>query len=77
MGIPIIAGSDFADLGDSKAPPQVIVNEEFVHRFVGGGEPLGRQLQNRNNAYLITGVVRNSLSESFGEKPTPVSATRP
>jgi predicted permease len=72
MGIPIDAGADFADLRDTAAPPQAIVNEEFVRRFVGEGETLGRRLEARDRTYVITGIVRTSLSESFGEPPKPV-----
>jgi len=72
MGVPVIRGQDFAPLEDKATPPQAIVNEEFVRRFLPGGEPLGRQLQSRGRQYVIAAVVRNSLSESFGEKPTPV-----
>jgi len=50
----------------------VLVNEEFVHRYVGGAEPLGRRVTRGDRDYVIAGVVRNSLSESFGEKPAPV-----
>ena len=38
MGIPLLRGSDFADLDDTALPPQAIVNEEFVRRFIGDGE---------------------------------------
>ena len=48
------------------------MNEEFVRRFVVEGEPIGRGLVTRSRRYVIVGVVRNSLSESFTEKPTPV-----
>jgi predicted permease len=72
MGIPLLAGTDFADLGDEKTPAQAIVNEEFIHRFLGGAEPIGRSLQSRKTTYVIAGVVRNSLNESFGEAPAPV-----
>jgi putative ABC transport system permease protein len=72
MGIPLHAGQDFAAFDDPAAPPQAIVNEEFVRRFLADAEPLGRRLESRDRQYVIAGVVRNSLSESFGEKPTPV-----
>jgi predicted permease len=72
MGIPIVAGADFAPLLDGSAPKQAIVNEEFVRRFVRAGEPLGRQLRARGGAYVITGVVRNSIYNAFGEPPTPI-----
>ena len=72
MGIPLEKGADFADLADVAAPPQAIVNQEFVRRFVGDAEPLGRRIKSRGTDYAIAGVVRNSISESFGEAPIPV-----
>jgi putative ABC transport system permease protein len=72
MGVPIVAGSDFVDLLEQKAPPQAIVNQEFVRRFIGPGEAIGRGIETRGGKYTIVGVVRNSLSESFGEPATPV-----
>jgi ABC-type antimicrobial peptide transport system permease subunit len=72
MGIPLRAGSDFADLADASAPPQVIVNEEFVRRFLDGAQALGRRLERSGRTYTIAGVVRNSLYDSFGEPATPI-----
>jgi putative ABC transport system permease protein len=72
MGIPLLQGADFAPLTDPAAPPQTIVNQEFVRRFLGTLEPLGRRLLYRGRTYVIAGVVRNSLYESFGEPPTPI-----
>ena len=71
MGIPFRAGRDFADLDDVIAPPQAIVNEAFVDRYLQNGEPIGRRLNLGRNAFVIIGVVRTSLSDSFGEPPTP------
>lgn len=72
MSLPILAGGDFADLRDTAAPPQVVVNEEFVHRFGGRGTILGRHVTIRGRAFTIVGVVRNSLYNAFGEPPTPI-----
>jgi predicted permease len=72
MGIPLTAGRDFAELRDASAPPQAIVNEEFVRRYLDGGEPIGRRLDARGSTFVIAGVARNSLNESFGEPPTPI-----
>lgn len=72
MGIPLRRGQDFAAFDDPAAPAQAIVNEEFVRRFLSDAEPLGRRLENRNRQYVIVGIVRNSLSDSFGEKAAPV-----
>ena len=71
MRIAFVSGRDFADLTDITAPPQVIVNEEFVRRYVTAGEPLGRQIRSRGRPYVIAGVVRNSVYNAFGEPPTP------
>jgi len=72
MAIPLVAGADFADLTDTATAPQVIVNEEFVRRFLPGLQALGRRLQVRDRAYVITGVARDSHYESFTEPPTPI-----
>jgi ABC-type antimicrobial peptide transport system permease subunit len=72
MGIPFRAGSDFANLADPAAPPQAIVNEEFVRAYVSPGEPIGRRIGVRGRTYTIAGVVRNSLYNAFGEAPTPI-----
>jgi putative ABC transport system permease protein len=72
MGIPFRAGHDFADLDDTTAPAQVIVNEEFVAHYLDRLEPLGRRLQARGRTYIISGVVRNSLYNAFGEPPAAI-----
>ena len=75
MRIPLVAGSDFAPLDDPTAPPQAIVNEEFVRHYLDAAPPqraLGRRLQNRSTTYVIVGVARNSLYNAFGEPPTSI-----
>jgi predicted permease len=72
MGIPILAGSDFAELTDQAAPPQAVVNDEFARRYVQDGQVVGRRIQAGTRTYVVVGVVRNSMSESFGELPIPV-----
>lgn len=71
MGIAFVAGKDFVELADTAMAPQAIVNEEFVRRFLDGGEPLGRKLENGGRAYAIAGVVKTTTYEAFGEPPTP------
>ncbi|MFA5897473.1 MAG: ABC transporter permease [Hyphomicrobium sp.] len=70
MGVPIVAGSDFAAMNDTTTGPQVMVNQEFARRFVTG-EVVGRRLEYRNRSFTIAGVVRDSTYEAFGEPPTP------
>ena len=72
MAIPLRVGAPFADLDDAAAAPQAIVNEEFVRRYIGNAQPLGRRIQGRDTRYVIVGVARNALYDSFGEPPTPI-----
>ena len=71
MGIAMVAGADFVDMIDTTTPPQVIVNEEFVRRYIAPANPLGRQLINGGITYTIAGVVKNSSYDAFGEPATP------
>jgi ABC-type antimicrobial peptide transport system permease subunit len=72
MGIPLVVGTDFASLTDRAAPPQAIVNEEFVRRYLERAQPLGRRIEVRGRVYSIIGVARNALYNAFGEPPTPI-----
>jgi len=72
MAIPFRAGRDFVDLNDVGAPQQAVVNEEFVHRFLNNTEPIGRHVTLRGRSYMIAGVVRNSVYDSFSEGATPM-----
>jgi putative ABC transport system permease protein len=72
MQIPLLAGDDFAPLDDQAQPPQAIVNQAFISRYLETGEPLGRRLTMGETTYTIAGVARDSLYESFGESPKPI-----
>jgi predicted permease len=72
LGIPLRDGHDFAALNDATSPPQVIVNEAFVQRYLAGAQAIGRRIESRGKSYVIIGVVRTTISDSFGERPTPV-----
>lgn len=74
LQIPFLAGHDFVPLGDTGAPPQVIVNEAFVRRYIDPAAPLasavGRSIEARGRTQIIVGVVKTTLSNAFGEPPT-------
>jgi predicted permease len=72
MGIDLIQGRDFVSLADTTSIAETIVNQEFVRRYIGDGEALGRRATIGEGEYTIVGVVRTSLNESFTEPPTPV-----
>jgi hypothetical protein len=71
MRIPLREGQDFADLGDPAAPPQAVVNEEFVREFTTDVPVLGRRIDSAGRTYSIVGVVANSAYQAFDEPPTP------
>jgi predicted permease len=72
MGIALIDGSDLAELDDTAAPPQAIVNQAFVTRYAPGQAVIGRRLVSRGITYVIVGVARTTTSDAFGEPPTPL-----
>ncbi|MEZ5319020.1 MAG: ADOP family duplicated permease [Vicinamibacterales bacterium] len=71
MGIARLAGDGFAPLDAVDAPPQVVVNEALVRRFLPDVEPLGRWVLVAGGRYVIAGVVRTSRYDAFDEPPTP------
>jgi predicted permease len=71
MAIPILEGSDFADMRDKAAPAQAIVNEEFVRGYLNNADAIGRRLQTRGRDFVISGVARNSVYDAFGEPAQP------
>ena len=72
MRIPELAGVDFTALDDRTTVPQIIVNQEFIRRYVSGLEPTGRRLQYGKDSFVIAGVVKDSFYDSFGEAPIPI-----
>jgi predicted permease len=71
MAIPLLEGNDFAEMRDSAAPAQAIVNEEFVRRYLNGADAIGRRIQTRANSFAIVGVARDSVYNAFGEPAQP------
>jgi len=76
MQIPLLAGRSFDD-GDTPTSPHVaVVNEAFLRRYLGIGNPIGKSI--RSNAesgypeteYQIVGVVKDAKYIDLRE-PTP------
>lgn len=44
-GISALRGRTFTEHDDGNAPRVVMVNQEFVHRYMSGGDPVGRQVK--------------------------------
>jgi hypothetical protein len=45
LGIPLLEGRTFEPSDDVAAPPVIVVNEEFVRRYLADGPVLGRRLR--------------------------------
>ena len=70
MGIRLIRGRDFTEADRRGSPPVVIVNEEFVRRYLPGVDPIGRHMSLSRTGGLeieIVGVVSNGRYRSFAE----------
>lgn len=70
--VPLLRGREFTDADDSKAPRVVIVNQEFVRRFLGNHDALGKHIQVGNEGTApawseIVGVTSNV--KAFSEQP--------
>ena len=76
--MPLGAGRDFDGHDVQGAPPVVIVNELFVHRFLPGGTGVGRTIDLTGGAgdvsfgtMTIVGVVGDAVYSSLREAPQP------
>jgi predicted permease len=71
MGIPRVAGRDFANDG-ANAPRVAEVNEVFAQRLFKNENPIGRRVNGAGVSYEIIGVVKNVKSRTLGEDLRPV-----
>ena len=75
LGIPLVAGRDFAWSDDATAPKVAVVNETLARRFFPGRSPIGVRLAfgfgNHPPDTEIVGVVGNSKSASVDEDDSP------
>ena len=65
MGIPFVRGRDFTARDFSAMPRPVIVNENFVRKYLSGGDPIGSRVVNGTWELEIVGVVKDSASFSL------------
>jgi predicted permease len=74
MKIPLLAGRDFNlqdDHSHDPLQPVMIVNQEFVRRFVPTGEAIGRKVHGWGAWFTIVGVVKDIKYFQFNESPIP------
>ncbi len=75
LGVPVLAGRDFADSDTAASPHVGIVNEEFAKRFLPNQNPLGHIIGPDNGQYQMTviGVVKDHKYRSIDEEPIPMA----
>jgi predicted permease len=81
MGVPLLAGRDFAGTDTQGSPPVAIVNSSFVRKFNLGGEVIGRRFRVLGNVEReIVGVVPDAAYSTGGvgvKQPVPAQFYQP
>jgi predicted permease len=75
LGVPVLAGRDFADSDTENSPHVGVINEEFARRFLPNQNPLGHVIGPDNGMYQMTvvGVVKDHKFRSIDEEPIPMA----
>lgn len=79
MGVAVVAGREFDERDTGSSPKVAIVNETFMNRFFGGGNPLGRVFRVQGDAgkpdpmYEVVGMVRNTKYYELREDFLPIA----
>jgi predicted permease len=75
LGVPVLAGRDFADSDTATSPHVGIINELFAKRFVPNQDPLGHSIGTDDGKYQMTivGVVKDHKYRSIDEEPIPMA----
>lgn len=71
IGIPLVAGREFARADDENAALVALVNETMAKRYWKGRNPLGERLQIKGRWVQVVGVVKDSKYSSVRETAKP------
>jgi predicted permease len=69
MKIPLVAGRDFTEHDDEKAPGAAIINQAMAKRFWPGQDPIGRKFKDAWRMMTVIGVARDGKYRSLNESP--------
>ena len=80
IGVPLLAGREFTDADDERAPKVAIVNETFARHFGLGANPVGKRMGVGSSDTLpldieIVGLVRDMKYSSVKREIPPVYFT--
>ena len=75
LGVPLLAGRDFADSDTATSPHVGIINQQFAERFLPDQNPLGHTIGTDNGRYQMTvvGVVKDHKYRNIDETPIPMA----
>jgi len=75
LGVPVLAGRDFADSDTETSPHVGIINEQFAKRFFPNRNPLGHMIGTDDGRYqmLVVGIVKDHKYRSIDEEPIPMA----
>ena len=71
MKIPLVEGRDFDLRDDPKSMKVMIVNQEFVRRFLSNRSVIGRKVHGWGEWFTIVGVAKDSKYHRVNENPQP------
>jgi predicted permease len=69
MKIPLVAGRDFTEHDDEKAPGAAIINQTMAKRFWPGQDPIGRAFKDSWRMMTVIGVAQDGKYRSLNESP--------
>jgi predicted permease len=72
MGIPIVAGRDFANEASDATVKSAVVSQALVDKLFPGQDAVGRIVHDGDVKYQIIGVTKNIKSRTLGEETRPV-----
>ncbi len=71
LKIPLVEGRDFTALDDSAATRVMVVNQEFVRRFLAGRSAIGARVHGWGRWFTVVGVARDIKTLRLTEPPSP------
>ena len=76
LGTAVLAGRDFTDADDARAPRVAIVNRALARKFFGGANPVGRRFQMRGGddhatPVEVVGLVADAMYRSLRDTLAP------
>ena len=71
LKIPLLEGRDFDARDAADSEPVMIVNREFVRRFIPSGAAIGRKVRGWGTWFTIVGVAENTKVYRLNETPRP------